>query len=54
MNKTCEEKKLYLTRAEAMAHMLLLPASSQPGLEVYLCRECECFHLGHSRRKKKP
>lgn len=51
VSKQCEEKRLYVTRAEASAHALTLPASARVGLEAYLCSQCGCFHLGHSKRR---
>ncbi|MFI0718896.1 hypothetical protein [Streptomyces sp. NPDC021224] len=45
----CEGKKAHPDRDAARAHMLDLVARGATGLNVYRCRRCSRFHVGHRR-----
>lgn len=45
----CEGKVQHADRAAARAHMFALIARGGTGLNVYRCRRCRAFHVGHRR-----
>lgn len=50
---SCDGKIKYKTRADAsQAALNFNRAGSKRRMEVYKCDYCECFHFGHSKKKK--
>lgn len=51
----CWRKQQYATARAALAHKQSLidcDKATAPGLlEVYECPHCECWHVGHNKRK---
>jgi hypothetical protein len=44
-------KVQHADRAAARAHMFELIARGATGLNVYCCRRCRAFHVGHRRTR---
>lgn len=51
--RSCEGKRRHADKQAAMFHLVLLRQSGSPGrLNVYLCRFCKGWHVGHLARTR--
>lgn len=48
--RSCEGKKRHPSRAAARVHMHALITKGAAPLNVYKCRYCQAWHVGHIRR----
>lgn len=52
--KSCESKRRYATSSEAEATAQHRREESGEPLDIYPCRFCSGWHIGHAAPKKKP
>jgi hypothetical protein len=52
--KSCESKRRYTTSSEAESTAQHRREESGELLDIYPCRFCDGWHIGHTQPKKKP
>lgn len=51
--RSCEGKKRHASKTAARVHMYALITKGAALLNVYKCRYCKAWHVGHIRRYRK-